>query len=125
MRLLLLSLLFGYAAGATAVPAERVQRFPLNQPINEPQIIACLDADVPRKLNRLMAQGKEKEAGAELARAVGERVCGIGSATVTYVRRIARLEARGVLYTVYEGRLSEGLTLFIPMIGFEHEVVEG
>ena len=50
--------------------------------------------------------------------AAGE--CGIGSAVVTYTKRVFVRETDAGLWTVYEGRIAGGMTIYVPMLGFTH-----
>jgi hypothetical protein len=123
MRRLLLVLLLP-AAVFVAFNARAVEpkRFPLNQPYNEAEIVACLSADTAISLQNLSAAGKDKEVQAAFERAVAAGVCGYGAATVTYKRQVFKVERKGSVWTVYEASF-EGVTIFVPMKDWLHETI--
>ena len=105
---------------ATAQHAPAVQRFPLYKPIPEPALTACRSPEVLIRVNTLAADGQEVEAMKMFEQAVGDGQCANGSAVVTYIRQVHRIDrGSGDVWTVYEGK-SGGVTIYSPMRGFLH-----
>ena len=112
-------LLLPVVAGAQS--EKLVQRFPLNQPIPEPAVTVCLSADVPIRVNSLLADEKSEEANLAFVSAVSEGQCANGSGVVTYIRQVHRVDSvDGAVLTVYEATAG-GRHFFVPMMGFLHQ----
>jgi hypothetical protein len=112
-------LLFLVAFNAHAVEPKR---FPLNQPYDEPAIVACMTAEAAIGLQNLSAAGKDDAAEVAFLKAMTDGICGYGSATVTYKRQVFKVERKGSVWTVYEASF-EGVTIFVPMKDWLHETI--
>jgi hypothetical protein len=100
----------------------QVQRFTLHKTMFESQIIVCVNPHGPVAALTLMAEGKTVESEAAIGKEAIEGRCIIArSVELKYVRQVWRREAGGLVLTVYEGKVKDGPTVFVPMIGFEHD----
>lgn len=113
------------SACATAQPqaapslAPHVQRFLLHKPMTEPAITACKSSATLIAINEAFVM----TAQAMFQAAVQAGECANGSAVVTYVRLVHRIDLpNGDVWTVYEARAA-GTTFYVPMRGFLHAEV--
>lgn len=105
-------------AAATSQAAD-LKRFRLAEPIAEAQIFACREKAPAESLARALSRGEEPRE--EVLGYLRRGLCGIGAAVVTYTRRTFAERADGQLYTVYEGTIGGGGTIYVLMIDWTHE----
>jgi hypothetical protein len=116
----LAALLAAPVAALSQVSAS-VERFPLHKPIPEPALTVCVSADVPIKLNELIAEEKGAEATKVFMAALHDGQCANARGVVTYTRQVHRVDtADGSVLTVYEANAG-GATFYVPMLGFLHQ----
>lgn len=95
--------------------------FELGKPIPEPLIVACRTEAAAVDLVKLTIADKDSEAQALYTMLTSTRVCGSGSAVVTYIRRVFEGERDGQYHAVYEATLQgANFRIYVPMIGFVH-----
>lgn len=107
------------ALAAVPALAADLNRFKLGEAIPEAQIFACREQAPAVSLMRAVARGEKAEAEARGYLASG--VCGMGAAIITYKRRVLLVREGGHEYTVYEGVIGEGTTVYVLMIDWTHE----
>jgi hypothetical protein len=98
-----------------------LQRFPLNKPIAEAAVTVCVSAEVPIRVNTLLADEKSDEASLAYVSAVSAGQCANGRGVITYLRQVHRIDSSdGAVLTVYEATAG-GAHFFVPMVGFLHQ----
>jgi hypothetical protein len=98
-----------------------LQRFPLNKPIAEAAVTVCVSAEVPIRVNTLLADEKSEEASLAYVSAVSAGQCANGRGVITYLRQVHRIDSSdGAVLTVYEATAG-GAHFFVPMVGFLHQ----
>lgn len=106
------------ALAATGHAAD-LKRFKLQEPIAEPQVFACRERAPAESLARALSRGEEPRE--EVLGYLQRGLCGIGAAVVTYRARTFHERADGHEYTVYEGGIGGGVTIWVIMIDWTHE----
>ena len=104
---------------ATAGHAADLKRFRLAEPIAEPQIFACRERAPAESLARALSRGEEPRE--EVLGYLQRGLCGIGAAVVTYRARTFHARDAEHEYTVYEGGIGGGVTIWVIMIDWTHE----
>jgi hypothetical protein len=129
MRAILLAALFLVQSSALVFAAQPTGKFPLNKPINEPSLAACLDEESAVSVVKMEVAGQKALASAAFESYAMARRCGFAQGiVVTYTKQVYKGErADGTVFVVYEGTVGRGpdaIKIYVPMEGLEHETVE-
>lgn len=107
------------ALAAITAHAADLNRFKLHEPIAEAQIFACRERAPAESLARALSRGEEPKE--EVLGYLQRGLCGIGAAVVTYRARTFHARDAEHEYTVYEGGIGGGVTIWVIMIDWTHE----